>query len=228
MMIKAAVFDLDHTLFDRYKTLGKVAPMFREKYEITDGITDEFIAENIITADKNFVHHGWREIYEHLVKCNVFVNPPTFEEYTEFVLSCFKKVAVKFDFTNPMLDSLRESGILTGLITNGRHEVQSEKLKMLELTDKFDKVIISGDTPYGKPDKEIFLMMADGLGIDISEMMYVGDHPKLDVDGSRRAGCTAVWVKTTGTWIFPEIEKPEWQVETVAEIPEIIEKTNRG
>ena len=227
-MIKGAVFDLDHTLFDRYETLKKVAPMFRTRYEIPEGITDEFIAENISWADRQYVHHGWREIYKHLVNNGVFKTPPTFEEYTEFILECFSKVAVSFDFTVPMLTELREKGILTGLITNGRHEIQTEKLKLLGLSDMFDYIIISGDTPYGKPDKKIFELMADTLGVDIHEMMFVGDHPKLDVDGSRRAGCVPVWVKTTGTWIFPELEKPELQVETVAEIPAIIDRINRG
>ena len=70
-------------------------------------------------------------------------------------------------------------------------------------------------------------MMTDYLGINPDEMMFIGDHPKFDVDGSRKAGCIPVWVKTTGTWIFPEIEKPEFQVETVEEIPDIIRRINK-
>ena len=46
-MIKAAIFDLDHTLFDRYETLKKVVPFFRQRFKIADNITDEFIYENI-------------------------------------------------------------------------------------------------------------------------------------------------------------------------------------
>jgi hypothetical protein len=33
-------------------------------------------------------------------------------------------------------------------------------------------------------------------------------------------------VKTTGTWIYPDIEKPEFQIETVAELPELLKKAN--
>ena len=95
---------------------------------------------------------------------------------------------------------------------------------MLGLYPYLDEIIISGATPYRKPQKEIFQLMADKLGILTNEMMFVGDHPHFDVEGSKNAGCIPVWVKTTGTWIFPELQKPEIQVETVAELPEILKE----
>ncbi len=227
-MIKAAVFDLDHTLFDRYETLKLAVPLLREKLDVSKDVTDEYFAEQISWADKQYVHHGWHEIHEHLIKCGIFNTEPSLDDYTESLLSCFKKVAVKYDFTNPMLKKLREMGIKTGIITNGRHEIQSEKIKMLELNGLFDDIMISGDYDFRKPDERIFKTSAEHLGVDVSEMFYVGDHPLADVNGSRNAGCVPVWVKTTGTWIFPEIEKPELQVETVAEIPDLIERLNNG
>ena len=87
-------------------------------------------------------------------------------------------------------------------------------------------MIISGETAYEKPDARIFQLMARSLGVKTNEMLYIGDHPLNDVEGSRKAGCIPVWVKTTGTWSFTEIEKPELQVETVKEIPDIIRKIN--
>ena len=225
-MIKAAVFDLDHTLFDRYETLKRIVPFFREGFKISEGITDEFIYEKLSWADKNFVHIGWPKILEYLCSQGIFEEAPVYQDYEDFVISKFKEIAVKFPFAIPTINEIKAMGLKVGLITNSESHVQIRKLAMLDLTDAFDYVIISGDTPYRKPQKEIFLMMAEKLGVDISEMMYIGDHPKFDVDGSRNAGCVPVWVKTTGTWIFPEIEKPELQVETVEEVPQIIKRLN--
>ena len=118
-------------------------------------------------------------------------------------------------------------GYKVGLITNGEPGLQHKKLEMLGLQNAFDEVIVSGETAYEKPQKEIFLMMAEKLNITPDEMMYIGDHPLNDVDGARNAGCVPVWVKTTGTWIFPEIPKPELQIETVAELPELLSKINK-
>ncbi len=60
-MIKAVVFDLDHTLFDRYETLRLVVPRFKDYFKINDGITDEYIYEKICWADKQYVHLGWKK-----------------------------------------------------------------------------------------------------------------------------------------------------------------------
>lgn len=221
-MIKSVVFDLDHTLFDRYETLRLVVPMFRERFKINPNITDEYFWEELSWADKNYVHRGWKEIYAHLIECNIFAEAPAFEEYEAYMISCFKRVAVKYPFTIPTLKKIREMGYKTGLITNSDTHVQERKLEMLDLYPYLDEIVISGATPYRKPQKEIFQLMADKLGILTSEMMFVGDHPAFDVDGSRNAGCIPVWVKTTGTWIFPEIEKPELQVETVADLLDML------
>lgn len=221
-LIKAIVFDLDHTLFDRYETLRAVVPSFRQKFKINKCITDEFFTEQLIWADKNFVHHGWEEIFAHLIKCNVFEEIPDYNEYVEYLLSCFKRVAVKFPFAIPVLQKIKTSGYKTGLITNGMPDVQEGKLSLLGLKPYFDEIIISGATTYRKPQAEIFRLMAQRLNIKTNEMMYVGDHPICDVDGSRKAGCVPVWVKTTGSWIFPEIEKPEIQIDTIEQLLDIL------
>ncbi len=225
-MIKAAVFDLDHTLFDRYGTIKKIAPDIIEGFDIADGVTAEIFAEELIFADKQYVHKGWKYIHAHLIEKNIFKTNPTYEEYAENVLKCFKTTTVKYDFAIPVLKEIREMGIKTGLITNGTPELQYFKIKSLDMAGCFNEVIVSGDTPYEKPDEKIFELMAEKLGIETNEMMYIGDHPLNDIDGSRNAGCIPVWVKTTGIWVFPEVEKPELEVDTVEEIPQLIKEFN--
>lgn len=225
-MVKAAVFDLDHTLFDRYGTIKKIAPQIVSELSVADGVTAEAFAEELTCADKQFVHKGWRKIHEYLVDKNMFKVVPAYEEYAQTVLKCFKTTTVKFDFAIPVLKEIQKMGIKTALITNGSSELQNFKLMSLGMTDCFDEVIISGETAYEKPDARIFQLMARSLGVKTNEMLYIGDHPLNDIEGSRNAGCIPVWVKTTGTWIYPEIEKPELQVETVKEIPDIIRKLN--
>ena len=226
-MIKAAIFDLDHTLFDRYGTIRVLVPQLRKHFDLSDDVTDEYFIEELSYGDKHFVHKGWRGIYNHLVSKGLFKTIPSFEEYTEIVLRHFKHIAVKYDFSIGVLKELKEKGCKVGLITNGDPILQHKKLKMLELDKSFDEIIVSGETHYEKPQKEIFLMMAEKLNITPGEMMYIGDHPLNDVDGARNAGCVPVWVKTTGTWIFPEIPKPPLQIETVAELPELLSKINK-
>ncbi len=225
-MIKAAVFDLDHTLFDRYGTIKAISPDIIKGFDMADGVTAEIFAEELTFADKQFVHKGWQKIHEYLVNKNMFRVAPTYDEYAKNVLKCFKTTTVKYDFAIPVLNEVKNMGVKTALITNGTPELQYFKIKSLDMEGCFDEVIVSGETPYEKPDVRIFQLMAEKLGIKTNEMLYIGDHPLNDIDGSRKAGCIPVWVKTTGTWVFPEVEKTELQVETVKEIPGLIKRLN--
>lgn len=226
-MIKAAVFDLDHTLFDRYATLDYVAGDFEKFFTLGDGITKEFISAELQWADRQYVHLGWDHIFAHLCSKGVFAQPvPEFRQYRDFVLDRFHHYAVPYSFTKPMLAKLKDMGIKTALITNGSHELQYRKLEMLDLLNDFDSIIATKDIGVHKPERGPFDIMAGRLRVRTDECLYIGDNPLNDVEGSRRAGCIPVWVRTMGVWAFPELEKPELQVDTVEEIPALIEKLN--
>ncbi|MCR5485796.1 MAG: HAD family hydrolase [Clostridiales bacterium] len=221
--VKGVVFDLDHTLFDRYATLAEIMKDFVVHFDVSEGMTAEKAAELITYADKHFVHFGWDRILAYLTEKGMFKTAPSLSEYSEYLLDMFTKIAVPYPFTKPTLKMLRENGIKTGLITNGRGEVQRAKLRLLGLDDGcFDEIIISGEFGKRKPSPEPFLAMAERLGFKPEELMYVGDHPIFDVDASRKAGYIPVWVMTTGTWVYPETEKPDIRIENVSALPEII------
>ena len=47
---------------------------------------------------------------------------------------------------------------------------------------------------HAKPKPEAFLAVAESLGLRPDQILYVGDEPRLDVMGSRSAGCRSVWI----------------------------------
>ncbi len=54
---------------------------------------------------------------------------------------------------------------------------------------------------YAKPRPEAFLAVADSLGLRPDQILYVGDEPRLDVMGSRAAGCRSAWInRRTMSW----------------------------
>ena len=221
-MIKAVIFDLDHTLFDRYKTISKIVDTYFEETFFKSDIDREVAKKEWIYADKNFVHFGFANVLEYLKGKDMIKDGVTKENiFSDFVSPLFMKIAVPFDFSVPTLKELRKN-YKTGLITNGKHALQAKKLEMLNMTDVFDEVMISDDYGVRKPDTKLFQIMSEKLGIAPGEMLYVGDNPINDIEASRNAGYIPVWVKTTGTWIYPDIAKPELQIETVAELPELL------
>ncbi len=231
-MIKAVVFDLDHTLFDRYETYKKI---FRERdmsaLPLCDGITLDAALNGFMDVDRCVIHNDnpWEWMLKTLIERGILkdIGMTSDEFHAQFIFPSFSTVSVPFSFTEPTLDKLRAMGLKTALITNGTYRLQNRKLDNLNIRNKFDEIIIAGEESENKPSIEPFLLMAQRLNLKPSEMLYVGDNPLNDVDASRKAGYIPVWVKTTGTWIFPEIEKPELQIETIEELPKIIDAINK-
>ncbi len=218
-MIKGFVFDLDHTLFDRYGTLAEVIRNGMYAFSFVSDIHEARIIKTWIEIDKKFVHHGWPRMFNELRRTGIFAYPPpTDDALSRFLIDGFGRHAVKFEFTIPTLKELKRRGFAVALITNGGHELQSKKLEMLELTDCFDEVMISHDFGADKPDKSIFLEMARRLKLDPSELCYVGDNPINDVVGSRSAGYTPIWIRTCGAWPHHNAPLPQYRMDSVAEV----------
>ncbi|MBQ0084441.1 MAG: HAD family hydrolase [Clostridiales bacterium] len=226
--IKGVVFDLDHTLFDRYATLRKIALTLPfDDMPFCENISREELGEIMVKVDKEKVLFGWDEVYDEYKKLGLLKSEIKKEKFFDnFFRKFYFSVAVPFPFTKPMLKKLQNDGYKVGLLTNGDRALQTKKLQMLELTDSFDAIVISGDTPYNKPDPRIFSYITEKLSLKAEECIYVGDNPLNDVDASSRAGLIPVWVKTAGIWQFPELKRAEYEVETVEEIPSFLEKIN--
>ncbi len=225
-MIKAVVFDLDHTLFDRYATIKEVAKRLPNHFNINPQFDESKISDTMIFIDKNFVHRGWNKIQDEIIKTSMILDDLKPDDYRKAVMSEFMNIAVPFEFTIPMLKKLRDSGFKTALITNGSSKLQRSKIKMLGLDDYFDFIYVGGEHEVQKPDTKPFLITAENLGLSPYECAYVGDNPINDIEASRKAGYLPIHVKTTGNWVCEEIERPLHSVETVKDIPDLIYKIN--
>ena len=224
--IRAVVFDLDHTLFDRHATLRAVAPRLRERFSVNPALSDDALARMWIYADDRFVYDGWRYILAYLTENGAFTEPPRYEDYCSFIFENFAKTAVRYDFALPMLEGLKKDGYKLGLITNGQRALQYKKLELTGLRYVFDEIIVSGEVGVEKPDREIFDLMREKLGFAPREMVYVGDNPLNDVDGgAAAAGWRTVWVRSTRVSDYGKY-KPDEVVNDVSELPVLLKEMN--
>lgn len=87
--------------------------------------------------------------------------------------------------------------VITGIVTNGPVRRQQSKIKVLHLTEWIDseKIFISGDIGYMKPDRRIFDYAAEKLELlELPEsILYVGDSWTNDVMGAQNAGWSVIW-----------------------------------
>ena len=120
-MIKAIIFDLDHTLFDRYATLTEIAKSIREDLPINPNLSDEKISEIMIKADKTCIYYGWEKVNNYITnQTELFAKKIPENAYSDYILGKFMNVAVPFSFAKPMLETLKREGYKLGLITNGK------------------------------------------------------------------------------------------------------------
>ena len=90
-----------------------------------------------------------------------------------------------------------------------------------------DYILCSGDIDIEKPDARGFAVLAEGMGLQLEEIVFVGDHPKNDVMGAENAGMTAVWIQALVPW--PEgFAEPQYTVQTLNEVLFVVRAVNQG
>ena len=87
----------------------------------------------------------------------------------------------------------------------------------------FEAVIISAEVGLRKPNPAIYRRMLEMLRLDPSEVLFVGDTPREDVEGPHRVGMRTVWI-SKGAAALPEgIPQPDYIIGDLAELPSILE-----
>jgi epoxide hydrolase-like predicted phosphatase len=96
----------------------------------------------------------------------------------------------------------RAAGVRTGLISNSWGAGRYNRSSFDEL---FDAVVISGEVGMNKPDREIFELGAERVGLPPSECVFVDDLRE-NCEGAEATGMTAVLHRgAEGT--VPELER---------------------
>ena len=120
-----------------------------------------------------------------------------------------------------ILDFCNDNNIGMGIITNGPFEHQMKKIKTLEIDKwiKQDNIFISEKVGYLKPEKEIF-EMARKVCLD-SDIYYVGDSFKNDIEGANGAGFKTVWLNRRNYNVESDV-KPDYCVKNESELFQVI------
>jgi putative hydrolase of the HAD superfamily len=127
------------------------------------------------------------------------------------------------------IEHCRRGGLLTGLVSDGYLDVQRRKVAALGLEALLSTIVLSDEFGRAnwKPAPMPYLTAVERLGILPAEAVYVGDNPKKDFEGARRAGLKSVRVRRMdGVYASEEPASPEAapdrEIATLHALPEIV------
>lgn len=106
-----------------------------------------------------------------------------------------------FDDVLPALAGLVAAcpSMALGVVTNGEGEPQRAKLAAIGLSEHFRLVVASGEEGVAKPDREIFALACERLGVEQAQTAHVGDRLDLDAEAAAAAGLHGIWLDRLGT-----------------------------
>ena len=168
--IDAVIFDLDGTLVDSMWIWPSVDEEYLKKYDLNkpkhfheamEGKSYTEVAQLFLdffpelTCTIEDVKKEWMEM--------------TYEKYTNEVR--LKEGAYE------LITELRDRGVKFGIATSNARELVDATLEALQITDLFDSVHTACEVAAGKPSPDVYLLVAEDLGIHPKKCLVFEDVP---------------------------------------------------
>jgi putative hydrolase of the HAD superfamily len=115
--------------------------------------------------------------------------------------------------------ALRERGLLVGLVSNCTEDV-AVVWPDTPFAPLVDYAVFSATAGCIKPDPEIYALVCEGLGVDASDCLFVGDGANDELAGAARAGMTPVLVARDGVVRWEALHG--WDGHRIERIPDVL------
>lgn len=220
-------FDIDETLFDNnsaqyfaalslfnqyqeLQTLYEKSVFLQRWNAVTEKYLQQFFANQISFQEQR--RNRLREIFK------TDLSNWEADKIAAIYLKFYQSNWGLFDDVIPCLNILRSRKL--GIISNGDKDQQRQKLRDLNILERFEVIIISDDIGISKPDPKIFWHGCKTANVKIAECYYVGDNFHTDAKAATEAGLKGIWLnreqdKVKDTAIM--------EIRTLSQLPEVIQ-----
>ena len=218
--VEGLIFDLDNTLLDRQAVFLRFASDFyEERLRATISNTwDDAVAKMVewdedgyISREKMFARwiDEWPEAGLDM------------ESLIRWYRSEMQQQVQPDLKVNEYIAHLNERQAPWGIVTNGPMS-QHNMCRAAGLSQLAPFVIVSEEVGYAKPDPRIFRDALNAMGLSSPErVMFVGDNPVADIDGAKRFGMKAAWVRR-GREYPAGLLSPDYVVDYVVEVGDVV------
>jgi putative hydrolase of the HAD superfamily len=142
-------------------------------------------------------------------------------ELAEFFAIDRSRRHVVFAESEQVLRELKKKFRLA-LITNGAPDIQGTKIDGSNLASFFETIIISGEHGFGKPDRRIFQLALERLGVEAHEAVMIGDSLNRDIAGARDAGIRTIWINRYNRTLTDSHPVPDIRLTDLRDLPGLL------
>jgi len=200
--LKAVLFDLDDTLFDRNWAQGMVLELIvKQLPHIFNVFEMESVIEAFIESDRLTTEdfeagapsEGLRGARSRQFLRLLGIQEDYANTITEIYVRDYPTVNAPMPGAIPLVKELSKR-FQVGVVSNGMPDVQYRKLETMGLRDVFSCIVLSEEIGIRKPDPRIFYHATQFLHMQPRECLYVGDSYTNDIVGAKNAGMLACWL----------------------------------
>ena len=228
--IKAVLFDIDDTLFDRngaqrlvLEVIVKRLPGIFQNLEM-EQITAAFIESDLITIRKfnaGAPSEGLRDIRSRLFLQTLGIREDHANTITDMYVREYPTVNAPMPGARGTVIELGKK-YMTGAVSNGFPDVQYTKLETIGLRRELACIVLSEELGIRKPDPGIFRHAASLLKVKPGECLYVGDSFANDIIGAINSGILACWFNRERAKPANGDIQPDFIINDLAELAELL------
>jgi HAD superfamily hydrolase (TIGR01549 family) len=228
--LKAVLFDIDDTLFDRRTAVKNALRFMMERLpELFTDIPQERVFLAFKDADEQArlafengaAGEGIRDNRSREFLRALDLPEHFSEQVTEHYVAAFPAASAEVKDARRIVEMLSRIYKL-GVISNAFPDVQYKKLEGIGILEYFQIIILSEELGVRKPDEKIFQEAAAALNCSLKECLYVGNSFQTDIVGAMRAGMKACWFNAEGIRMHPGDSKPDFVITRLSELLQIL------
>ncbi len=202
-MLEAVFFDLGHTLMDwvwddELLVAGHAAGLRaigREDLPAAERLTERFREEaQLFDWDPPEEVEYPAVVRAMLGDLGTAVSEDELRRFLEAEHAAWAPARRVASMSEALLDSIRERGLKTGLVSNAWDPrwLLERDLEEMGLLSRLDAIVFSSDVGVRKPRPEIFRRALDELAVVPERVVFVGDRLAADIGGAAALGMTTI------------------------------------
>jgi YjjG family noncanonical pyrimidine nucleotidase len=220
---KAIFFDADGTLID-HKACEKQALVYvfdklsLQYDDVYQGMFRKIEGELWANAEIGLISHEgiFEERFESLFKAINVGYDDYFNANELFKTGLAGSIAL-LNGAHEIISYLYDKGFMLCVITNGLIELQKPRVMNSLVGTYISHIIVSEEVGAHKPIPLIFNTLLKRIGLNVNDVIMIGDSLQNDIQGAINAGIQCVWFNPNGAINTTNIQ-PDYEIQDLSEL----------